>query len=947
MKRKDEVLSEVERLSSEVGEDTIKNSGDIGFDAKEIADRLGSTRSNITTDLNELFKEGNVLKIKGKPVRFFSKSIFEKVTGIKLPSGAVECTSISNLCKNAVKSADSFSCVIGFDGSLTDQIKQAKAAVLYPPMGLHTLLLGETGVGKSMFAELMYRYAVSREVIRKGSPFVVFNCADYYSTPQLLISQLFGSVKGAYTGAENDRVGLIEQANGGVLFLDEVHRLPPEGQEMLFSVIDRGVYQRLGETKVTRKAEILIIAATTEEPGSVLLKTFIRRIPAIINIPPLKERPVKERFELVKQLFTNEAVRIKIPIHMSSQSLIPFLYYDCPGNIGQLRTDVQLTAARGFLEHVSENSKGIDITDDMLPPHVREATIKFPERLWRETGFIRDKGYTFNEGSYVKEEYSNFNQYDLTRKLYEDIAREAEAEGKPDRARLIEIVRQKMEQLFYHYSSFLYRGFMIDHKKLANYIPEDIMNITGQMLEIASKKLNRAFGENIYLGLAFHLNNLIARNESKTGLGYMDIEGIDSTHPDEYRVAKQMSKLFCSEYKILKLPDSEICFLTMLLASNTDKCLEDKRVGLIVAAHGKGVASSIAGVVNELLGGEYVHPIDMALDESPEGALRECIKMIREIDRGSGVLMLVDMGSLAASEETIKKATGINVRVLKVINTPIIIDAGRKAMMPGSTIDDVSSSIIKHQNFLLKSITDRGRSLQVNGGMIITVCLSGQGTAYALKDAIEKMLSIYDIGNIKVVPVSIVSKSQGRAYIERLVGENHIIAIAGNINPKIPGIPFIGIEEIILKKGLNRILNLIGIENNLYDSASLDELNEEVTWDTALEAIDSHLQFLSVNKVKEYIFNFIRNIETSFGFSLKLGTKVKLFIHISYMVERLKFGGGPLPPCSTYEDADGFSKDNLSKVYGLLTNMGGTFKVDIPFEEAGYLYEILKDDEYF
>lgn len=157
MKRKDEVLSEVERLSSEVGEDTIKNSGDIGFDAKEIADRLGSTRSNITTDLNELFKEGNVLKIKGKPVRFFSKSIFEKVTGIKLPSGAVECTSISNLCKNAVKSADSFSCVIGFDGSLTDQIKQAKAAVLYPPMGLHTLLLGETGVGKSMFAELMYR----------------------------------------------------------------------------------------------------------------------------------------------------------------------------------------------------------------------------------------------------------------------------------------------------------------------------------------------------------------------------------------------------------------------------------------------------------------------------------------------------------------------------------------------------------------------------------------------------------------------------------------------------------------------------------------------------------------------------------------------------------------------------------------------------------------------
>lgn len=944
MKRKDEVLSEVEKLSSEAGKDTVKNGGNIGFDAKEIADMIGSSRSNVTTDLNELFKEGSVLKIKGKPVRFFSKSIFEKVTGIKLPGGAVECTSLSILCRNTAKSADSFSSVIGSDGSLSEQIKQAKAAVLYPPMGLHTLLLGETGVGKSMFAELMYRYAVSREVIGKGAPFVVFNCADYYSTPQLLISQLFGSLKGAYTGAENDRMGIIEQANGGVLFLDEVHRLPPEGQEMLFSVIDRGVYQRLGETKVKRKAEVLIIAATTEDPGSVLLKTFIRRIPAIINIPPLRERPVKERFELVKQLFTNEAARIKIPIHMGSRSLIPFLYYDCPGNIGQLRTDIQLTAARGFLEHVSENREGIDITGDMLPPHVREATIKFPERLWRETGFIRDEGYTFNEGSDVNEEYTGFNQYDLTRKLYEDIAREAEAEGKPDRDRLLEIVRQKMEQLFYNYSSFLYRGFMLDRKKLVNYISEDILNITGQMLEIASKELDRAFGENIYLGLAFHLNNLIDRNEARPELSYMDIEGIDSTHPEEYRAATQMLKLFCSEYKILKMPDSEICFLTMLLASNTDSNAEDKKVGLIVAAHGKGVASSIAGVVNELLGGEYVHSIDMALDENPEDALRECSKMVRKIDRGSGVLMLVDMGSLAASEETIKKATGINVMVLKVINTPVIIDAGRKAMMPGSTIDDVSSSIIKHENFLLKSIADRGRKLQVKSGIIITVCLSGQGTAYALKDAIEKMLSICDIQNIKVAPVSIVSKSQGKAYIEKLAGENHIIAIAGNINPKIPGIPFIGIEEIILKKGLNRILNLVGIENNLYGRVSLDELNEEVTWDTALEATDSHLQFLSVNKIKEYIFNFIRNIENSFGFSLKIGTKVKLFVHISYMIERLKFGGGPLPPFLPDEDADDSSKNNLSKLYGLLSGMGVSFKVDIPFEEAEYLYEILKDD---
>lgn len=944
MKRKDGVLSEIERLSEEANKDAVKKGGEVGFDAKEIADKVGSTRSNITTDLNKLFKEGSVLKIKGKPVRFFSKNIYEKITGIKLPSGAVECTSLLSLCRNAENPVYSFSKIIGSDGSLSGQIKQAKAAVLYPPRGLHTLLLGETGVGKTMFAGFMYRYAVSREAIKKGAPFVVFNCADYYSTPQLLISQLFGSIKGAYTGAESDREGLIEQANGGILFLDEVHRLPPEGQEMLFSVIDRGIYQRLGESKVTRKAEVLIIAATTEDPDSVLLKTFIRRIPTIIRIPPLRERPVKERFELVKQLFTGEAARIKMSIHMDSMSLIPFLYYDCPGNIGQLRTDIQLTAARGFLEHISENSRGIEITDEMLPPHVREACIKFPERLWKETGFIREEGYTFNEDDNVKEEYIGLNRYDLTRKLYEDIAREAEEEGNPDKERLIEIARQKMEQLFCEYSSFLYRDFMLDRKKLTSYISDDILNITGQMLEIASKELGRTFGENIYLGLAFHLNNLIDRNESRPETGCIKIEGIESTHPHEYRAAEKMLKLFCSEFKILKIPDSEICFLTMLLVSNTGKDIEDKRVGLIIAAHGKGVASSIAGVANELLGGVYVHAIDMALDEKPTDAIEECSKMVKAIDRGSGVLILVDMGSLAASEETIKKETGANVRVLKIINTPVIIDAGRKAMMPGSTIDDVSSSIIKHEDFLLKSLTDRGREPIAEGGIIITVCLSGQGTAYALKDAIEKMLSVYNIRNIKVVPVSFVSKSQGKAYIEKLASENHVIAIAGNINPKIARIPFVGIEEIILKKGFNRILSLIGIENNIYGRISLEELNEEVTWDTAMEAIESHLQFLSIHKIKEYIFSLLKGIETSFGLSLKIGTKVKLFVHISYMIERLKFGSGSLPPCLLDEDDGDYAQKNISKIFGLLSGMKEVFKVDIPFEEAEYLYEILKDD---
>ena len=140
----------------------------------------------------------------------------------------------------------------------------------------------------------MYHFAIHVGTIQKDSPLVIFNCADYADNSELLLSQLFGYVKGAFTGADHEKSGLVEKADGGILFLDEVHRLPSEGQEMLFYLIDKGMYRKLGETDNTRTARLLIIAATTEDLDSYLLTTFRRRIPMLIDLPPLSERPLLE-----------------------------------------------------------------------------------------------------------------------------------------------------------------------------------------------------------------------------------------------------------------------------------------------------------------------------------------------------------------------------------------------------------------------------------------------------------------------------------------------------------------------------------------------------------------------------------------------------------------------------------------------------------------------------
>ena len=88
--------------------------------------------------------------------------------------------------------ANVFSAFVGFDGSMKTQITRAQAAVLYPPRGLHCLIYGPSGVGKSFLAELMHEYACGSENFGKDAPYFEFNCADYADNPQLLLAQLFG-----------------------------------------------------------------------------------------------------------------------------------------------------------------------------------------------------------------------------------------------------------------------------------------------------------------------------------------------------------------------------------------------------------------------------------------------------------------------------------------------------------------------------------------------------------------------------------------------------------------------------------------------------------------------------------------------------------------------------------------------------------------------------------
>ena len=130
-----------------------------GIDTKTLASLLNMSRANLSHELNDLYKEGKLCKTTGRPVLFF------------LPDNKNTKSQLDLLAENNI--------------SLKSAVEQAKAAILYPPKGMNCLILGSTGVGKSMFASLMHKYALEMNVKPEDSPFIVFNCADYSNNPQL------------------------------------------------------------------------------------------------------------------------------------------------------------------------------------------------------------------------------------------------------------------------------------------------------------------------------------------------------------------------------------------------------------------------------------------------------------------------------------------------------------------------------------------------------------------------------------------------------------------------------------------------------------------------------------------------------------------------------------------------------------------------------------------
>jgi transcriptional regulator with PAS, ATPase and Fis domain len=231
------------------------------------------------------------------------------------------------------------------------------------------LITGESGVGKDLIAQLIHARSH-----RANQSFVAVNCAGVTET--LLESQLFGHVKGAFTDAFRDKVGMLQQAHNGTIFLDEVAEMSLRMQAMFLRFLENGEIQPVGSDMMKTQVNVRVIAATNKDlAAAVAAGTFREDLMYRLDVVHIRVPPLRERSEDVRALIEHHLSRAQRRINLTEDALHALETYRWPGNVRELQNVVERLIWTSTSETV-----GIENLPTRLLPGRTDAILPLRER---------------------------------------------------------------------------------------------------------------------------------------------------------------------------------------------------------------------------------------------------------------------------------------------------------------------------------------------------------------------------------------------------------------------------------------------------------------------------------------------------------------------------------------------------------------------------------------
>lgn len=875
-------------------------------------------RNTVSHYLNQLVEEKKVIKINTRPVYFLNRDVF--INHFFYVEN-IQFNSINDLRISKINSPkkDVFENLIGTNGSLKKVVEQIKAALLYPGNGLPIMLEGPTGSGKSMLAELMHQYSIENGILPKEAPLVVFNCAQYYNNPELLSSQLFGYKKGAFTGANQDQEGMLAAADGGILFLDEVHRLNEEGQEKLFTFMDKGVYRKMGESEGWHSANIHLIFATTEKPNEYFLNTFMRRVPITVSLVGLDERSENEKIQFIYTFFIEEANNLSKPIEISQKVIEALSLYSFKGNIGELKNTIKYLCASAFAKQMEETTLSIKTLN--LPFEIIEG-IHYSEKKYNNNKLMIIKPNTTLDQLIQQ----NHPRIKLIKQTFQQIY-----------SLFIDKRKNKLETITFENTVLHEINVLLDQliftlpnqeeKILLKFITNNIQDV----FRYLESNYNVAFNGNSVVAIGHYLyaknSESFVWDEKTLQIETELYEYVCNHMKEEKEFTTRLISLIESKMEF-NLTKSDVIFLAFYLKSLQ---VQSNRLPIkaIILAHGYATASSIANVVNRLIGKNIFDAFDMPIDISVQEIAENVSHYIEQNDISNGLVILVDTGSLKDIYDSFKKKVNGPVAIINNVSTQMALNVG-EMLKDIVYLEEIVEQVKVNNETKYKVIyPDTSKKMA-----IVTSCFTGMGTALKIKKLLE-----YSIPNelkIKIIAHDY-ERLCNQGIKEALFHIYDVLAIVGTADPKIQGIDYISLEELISGKGEDKLLRIFSSKKEAID---IQKINNAIVRNFSFEQVIQSLTILDTDKVIHHIEDSLTILEVLLNKRISNDKKLSLYIHMSCLIERLIRQA----PIETHPNLNNFQKSQnkiIEIIKQAFNSLEKIYNVQINLPELIYIYDII------
>ena len=885
--------------------------------AAGLAKKFNVSRNTASHYMNQALGR-ELIKINTRPVYFLAREVFEKQyypLHKTVYSGMEELLSEQPLDGNVKDNV--FEQMIGYDGSLSKAIEQIVTSVLYPNNSLPILLHGPTGTGKSYMASMIYQFAVDSGILKSGAPYITVNCAQYANNPELLSSSLFGYVKGAFTGAYANTKGMLENAHGGVLFLDEVHRLNSENQEKLFVFMDQGRCRRMGENDTWHKASVRIVMATTCDIQSQFLATFLRRIPVLVPIPALDRRAQKEKRQFIYRFFIEESKILNREIQVSSRILDVLEAHVYSGNVGELKNIIKYLCATTYAQNM--NKQEVILSFRSLPESILNDLKKRGESKVKKDHRITITPET-KLGQFDKSESGeNPGEWGIFSRIYEYYRRLLNGRITVDsfEHHCFDEIKTMLDSLIFEKST--------EHDgALLKYITSSIQDAFRFVEYDYNTQLNGVSLRAVSTYFYFRNNSQFKiKNKERDSL----LQFILDSYKFETQMSEQMLEMIASKIDIVPQKEDRI-FLTLYLRSHNLRQAEQK-IKAIILAHGYATASSIANTVNTLLKVKLFDAFDIPVN-SEMGEITERVRhYVQMYDTSKGILLLVDMGSLQKVDVLLQHYVNSPMAIINNVSTQMAIQAGA-LLKQNRQLEEIVEELKGAELTEYKIIYPAKREYA-----LLTCCFTGIGTAEKIKEVLEE--SIPKEIAVKVLPCDYESLKQFGEQDPSFC-RYQVLGIIGNADPGIDIVTYLSLEDLMSGQADEKIAKILG---TVADTGQLEQINDNLIRNFSLKRLINQLTILDINKILCQVEKCLKIYESSAGIKLSNRSRFGVFFHVSCLIERLI----RQCPIDTYENLEEFKqchKEAVEMIQKSFSGLEQTYSVKMPLSEIGYLYDILQ-----